>query len=242
MSNLEEIVYHGPILGQKKGYFIAFEGVDGAGKSHQVDLLRQALQKTGFTVNVFRSPGTTKIGEKIRSITHDVNNKNMSEATELLLMNADRAQLVHESIKPALARGEIVICDRFLHSTIIYQGFGRQIDMTIIKALLQYTVGDVQPDLTFVMDVSPEEAAKRTSKRGTSDRFEQEDSSYQARIRQGFDWLKSMESQSKGKLISINADPSAEDVHNEIYRCVAFRIGQLREGSLEVDSGKKIIT
>ena len=157
------------------------------------------------------------------------------------MMCADRAQLVHESIQPALARGEVIICDRFFYSTIIYQGFGRQIDKNIVSMLAQYSVIDTLPDLTFVMDVSPEEAAKRTSKRGTTDRFELEKSDFQTRIRQGFDWLKSMESQSKGKLIAINADPSVEDVHNEIYRCVAYRIGQLREGSLVVDAGKKII-
>jgi dTMP kinase len=229
------------IIGQKKGFFIAMEGVDGSGKTHQVDLLRQALQKTGFVVNVFRSPGTTKLGEKIREIVKDPANKNLSQEAELLLMNADRSQLVTELIRPALARGEIVISDRFVQSTVIYQGFGRGIDMNLIKALIQYTVGDTQPDLTFVMDVSPEEAAKRSSKRGTTDRFEQEDKAYQDIVRQGFDWLKSMESKSNGRLISIDANPSAEDVHNEIFRCVGYRIAQMKEGQLAINFEKKLI-
>src|SRR5579859_7712037 len=92
-----------PTINQKKGYFIAFEGVDGSGKSHQVDLLRQALQQTGFTVNVFRSPGTTKIGEVLREICKNPANTNIAQESELLMMCADRAQLVHEKIKPALA-------------------------------------------------------------------------------------------------------------------------------------------
>lgn len=228
------------IIGQKKGYLIAFEGVDGSGKSAQVELLRQALQKTGFSVSVYRAPGSTQLGEQIRNITKDSSIK-LSTGAELLLMCADRMQLASEKIIPALANGEVVICDRYFYSTIIYQGFGRQIDQNIVSMLAQYSVMDTLPDLTFVMDVSPGEAAKRTTKRGTSDRFEAEPSDFQGRIRQGYDWLKSMESKSKGKLISINADLSAEDVHNEIYRCVAFRIGQLREGSLAVDTGKKII-
>ena len=230
-----------PTLGLKKGYFIAFEGQDGSGKSHQVDLLRQALQQTGFTVKVFRSPGTTKIGEIIRTIVKDPDNKNIAQQTELLLMCADRAQLVSEQVKPALDNGEVVICDRYYYSTLIYQGFGRQIDKNIVSMLAQYSVVDTLPDLTFVMNVSEEEAAKRTSKRGTTDRFEQEDKDYQTRIRQGFDWLISMEDKSNGKLITIDANCSIEDIHNEIYRCTAYRIGQLKEGQLEVDEGKKLI-
>ena len=229
------------IIGQKKGFFVSFEGLDGSGKSMQVDLLRQALQKTGFTVNMFRSPGSTKIGEVVRTMVKDSNNKNMSHEAELLLMCADRAQLVYEKIKPALDNGEIVLCDRFYHSTIIYQGFGREADMNMVRALSEYSVIDTLPNLTFLLDVSKEEAAKRKKSRGTSDRFEQEDIEYQARIRAGFDWLKTMEGKSKGKLIVINADSTPEEVHTEIFRHSAFNISKLKEGQLKVDAGKKII-
>ena len=220
-----------PIIGQKKGFLISFEGSDGTGKTTQVKLLTEALQTTGFKVSSFRSPGSSGVGEQIREIVKNPNSKLCAEA-ELLLMNADRAQLVSQKIRPALESGNICICDRFIYSTIVYQGFGRGIDMHLIKALIQYTVGDTQPDLTFVMNVSEENAAKRTSKRGTTDRFEQEKSDYQARIRQGFEWLITKESESNGKLVAINANGTIEDIHNEIYRCTAFRIGQLREGSL----------
>ena len=121
------------------------------------------------------------------------------------------------------------------------QYFGRKLNKDIIDALILFSLGDTLPDVTFVLDVSPAEAARRTSKRGTSDRFEQEAQDFQTRIRQGFDWLKSMEDRSGGKVIAINSDPSIEDVHNEIYRCVAYRIGQLKEGSLKVNEDKRII-
>ena len=230
-----------PILGQKKGYFISFEGIDGAGKGHQIDLLRQSLNKTGFEVTVYRSPGGTKVGEIIRDIVKDSNNTNLSQTAELLLMNASTAQLVHEQIIPALNRGEVVIADRFYHSTIVYQAFGRQIDNNIVKATIQYAVGDTVPDVTFMLDLPPDMAAKRTANRGTTDRFEEEESGFQARVRQGYDWLKSMEGPSKGKVVAIDASGTPEEVHNEIYRCVVARIGSMKEGSLIVDAGKKII-
>jgi dTMP kinase len=230
-----------PTVGLKKGYLISFEGVDGAGKTTQVDLLAKALQQLGFHVHQFRSPGSSSLGESLREIVKNPSSK-ICDAAELLLMNADRAQLVEEKIRPALEAGGICICDRFLYSTIIYQGFGRQTDMNIINALLQFTVGPTVPDLTFVMDISPEESAKRKANRGGTDRFEGEALAYQTRIAQGFDWLKSKEKESNGKILNIDSSGSIEDVHNEIYRCTAFRVGKLKEGQLTVDAGNKIIT
>jgi dTMP kinase len=228
------------IIGQKKGYHISLEGVDAAGKTEQAIILKQALEASGFVANVFRSPGTTRIGEKIREMVKDPTITNMCDQTELYLMNADRAQLVEERIKPALARGEIVICDRYVYSTIVYQGFGRNIDMNIVKATTQYAVGDTMPDLTFVLDVSLEESIKRKNNRNITDRFELEDAAYQKRIRDGFEWLKTMESTSDGKLLVIDANQSIEEVHNEIFRCAAYRISSLTEGSLQIE--KKILT
>ena len=228
------------ILGLKKGYFIAIEGIDASGKTSQVALLKQALQLIGFTVEDYRSPGTTGLGEKIRKIVKS-NDINMASEAELCLMCADRIQLVKEKIIPALEKGHIVICDRYHLSTLVYQGNGRMLNKDIVKAFAQFSVLDTVPDLTFVMNVSEEEAAKRISKRGTTDRFEQEDKDYQARIRQGFDWLISMESKSNGKLLAIDANRPIEDIHNEIYRCTAYRIGQLKEGQLVNDTDKKIL-
>lgn len=236
----EGIPYPYPVSA-KKGYFIAFEGVDGCGKSYQVKLLEEALQKTGFVVQTFRSPGSTRLGETIRSITKDPTSNIAAEA-ELMLMCADRAQLVTECIKPALEAGQVVICDRFYHSTLIYQGWGRQIDKGMVSKLAEYSVVKTFPDLTFVLDVTPETAAARSAKRGTTDKFELLDDSFQSRIREGFNWLKNKEKESNGRLITINANLGIEDVHNEIYRCVAYRISTLTNGALELDAGKRIIT
>ena len=229
-----------PILGQKKGLLIAFEGQDGAGKSEQVDLLRKALQMTGFKVSVFRSPGSTKIGEAIREMVKNTLNKPIP-ATELLLITASFAQLVHDEIIPALKEGSIVICDRYFYSTICYQAFGRQVDPNIVKAIIQFAIGDAVPDVTFMLDISEEEANKRTAKRGTIDRFEQENEDFKKRVRQGYDWLKSMEIPSKGKIVAVDASGTPEMVHTEIFRCVASRITSLQEGQLEIDLKKKII-
>lgn len=235
------IQYPYPAVGLKKGYLISFEGVDGAGKTTQVDLLASALQQTGFHVHQFRSPGSTSLGEQLREITKNPSSK-ICDNAELLLMNADRAQLVDEKIRPALEAGGVCICDRYLYSTIIYQGFGRNSNMDILNALLQFTIGPTVPDLTFVLDVTPEESDKRKANRGGSDRFEGEELAYQIRIRKGFDWLKSKEQESKGKILSIDASGSVESVHNEIYRCAAYRIAQLKEGQLQVEVPNKIVT
>jgi dTMP kinase len=228
------------IIGLKRGFLISFEGVDGSGKDCQVDLLRQALQKTGFEVSVFRCPGDTKIGELVRTIVKDPENKNICKAAELYLMNASHAQLVHEKIVPALKEGHIVICNRFIYSTVVYQYYGRQIDPAIVEAVIHFAVGDCFPNLTFMLDLSDEESAKRLAKRGTTDRFEQEDKDFQARVRAGYDWLKSLENQSQGKIIAIDAAGTPETVHTEIWRCVAAKISALNKDQLAVNFEKKI--
>ncbi len=231
-----------PTIGLKKGYFISFEGSDGAGKSTQIDLLRQALQHHGFTVRMIREPGGTKIGEKLRDILKDPKNKNLCPEAELLLMNASRAQLVREVIKPALEAGEIVLCDRYYHSTVIYQGFGRQLDPNIVRATIQLATEDVLPDVTFVLFLTAEEAKKRCEQRNDTDtRFEEEDKQFKERIQQGIDWLIAQESSTKGKIVAINSDNTKENIHNEIYKCCVARIGSMKEGQLQVDPGKKII-
>src|SRR5580704_16142382 len=116
-----------------KGLFITFEGTEGSGKTTQIAALAERLRALGHTVRVLREPGGTPIGEEIRhTLKHSEANQNMTPETELLLMNASRAQLVREIIQPALAAGEIVLCDRFYDSTIAYQGFGRGLDLIIV--------------------------------------------------------------------------------------------------------------
>ena len=231
-----------PIINSKRGYFITFEGSDGAGKSTQIDLLRQALKHHGFTVRMLREPGGCRISEDIRSTLKEPMYKEMCPETELLLMNAARAQLVREVIKPALAAGEIVLCDRFYHSTIVYQGFGRGLDQNILRAIIQFAIADVTPDVTFVLYLNPAEELKRKSKRGTSDRIEAADEEFQDRVRKGMKWLVDQEPTAKGRIVGIDAGGLKEDIHNEIYRCCVARIGTLKEGALDIAPEKKIIT
>lgn len=221
----------------KKGYLITFEGSDGAGKSTQIDLLRQGLEHHGFKVRQVREPGGTPIGEKIRSILKDPNLTEMKPETELLLMNAARAQLVREVIKPALDAGEVVLCDRYYHSTVLYQIFGRKLDPIFTHATIQFAVDGVLPDVTFLLYLDPEKAVERTGKRDIAagkDRFEAGPSEFHKNVQEGIKWLREKEAGSNGKLIAINADDTKENLANEIYRCCVARIGTMKEGQLDV--------
>src|SRR6266436_6972042 len=135
-----------------KGIFITFEGTEGSGKSTQISRLAERLRRLGRTVRTLREPGGTPIGEEIRhTLKHSAQNQAMQAETELLLMNASRAQLVREVIRPALAAGEVVLCDRFYDSTTAYQGYGRQLDLKLVQAIIAAAVGDTRPDLTLLL-------------------------------------------------------------------------------------------
>src|SRR5215472_15264272 len=145
-----------------KGLFITFDGTEGSGKSTQISLLAERLRSLGRLVRTLREPGGTPIGEEIRhTLKHSLQNQAMQAETELLLMNASRAQLVREVIRPALAAGEIVLCDRFYDSTTAYQGHGRQLDLAEVKRVIDFAVGQTRPDLTLLMVVSQETSAER---------------------------------------------------------------------------------
>src|SRR6266700_1477105 len=140
-----------------KGLFISFEGTEGCGKSTQVELLVQRLRALGYIVRKHREPGGTPIGEEIRhTLKHSHQNHAMTAEAELLLMNASRAQLVREVIRPALAAGEIILCDRFYDSTVAYQGYGRGLDLKMVNAIIDVAVGETRPDLTLLMLVPHE--------------------------------------------------------------------------------------
>jgi dTMP kinase len=215
----------------KQGYFITFEGSDGAGKSTQLDLLAQALEMHGFNVLRVREPGGTPIGEKIRHIFKDPNLKEMCPETELFLVNAARAQLVREVIKPALEAGKVVLCDRYYHSTVLYQAFGRGLDQNMVKATIQFAIDGVVPDVTFLLFLEREEAKKRSKLRGAKDRLESDQEAFFDRIQQGIDWMKENAS---NKLVPINANDSKENLANEIYRCTAARISELAKSQLSM--------
>ena len=171
------------------GYFITFEGSEGCGKTTQIEALAKALEAQGKTVLITREPGGTLIGEKIRDLLQDPSHKgNISDMTELLLFSASRAELINCRIQPALARGEIVICDRFYDSTFVYQGLGRAIDINIVEQLNQITVGKLKPDLTILLDLDAKIGIERAKSRqsGTLDRIENESLAFFEAVRNGY--------------------------------------------------------
>jgi dTMP kinase len=184
-----------------KGRFITFEGTEGCGKSTQIKLLAERLRALGHRVRTLREPGGTPIGEEIRhTLKHSADNAAMTAEAELLLMNASRAQLVREVIRPALAAGEIVLCDRFSDSTIAYQAYGRQLNLATVKAVITFAVGETQPDLTLWLHVSPAVSAERLRSRQKNlpfvrDRIEEADQAFFERVAHGFEAIAAAEPQ-----------------------------------------------
>ena len=170
----------------KKGLFITFEGLDGCGKSTQIAYLRDYLQGKGFEVVVTREPGGCPISENIREILLDPQNRSMNMYTEALLYAAARAQLIDDVIKPAVAKGRVVLCDRFFDSSIAYQGYGRQMGEDIVRKFNYYAIEECVPDYTFFLDLPHEEAKRRMRKRTGKDRLEQEADEFFERIYEGF--------------------------------------------------------
>ncbi len=177
-----------------KGLFITFEGTEGSGKTTQISLLAERLRSMGYSVLTLREPGGTPIGEEIRhTLKHSPANHAMTPEAELLLMNASRAQLVREVIRPALASGQVVLCDRFYDSTTAYQGYGRQLDLQMVKHIIDVAVGDTRPDLTLLFVVPHEVSEARRSARQPTlpltikrDRFEEADRDFFARVAKGY--------------------------------------------------------
>ena len=167
-----------------KGKFITFEGSEGCGKSTHSRLLYEDLKKKGKRVIYLREPGATKISEKIREILLDKKNTAMRQECEMLLYMAARAQIVGEIIKPALLAGKIVICDRFLDSTIVYQGYGLGMDIEFIKSVGRFATEGIKPDLTIFLDLPVKKGLKH--RESSRDRIEQRSISYHERVRRGY--------------------------------------------------------
>ena len=206
-----------------KGRFITFEGSEGCGKSTQVRLLAERLTALGHRVRTLREPGGTPIGEEIRhTLKHSHNNAAMTAEAELLLMNASRAQIVREVIRPALAAGEIILCDRFYDSTTAYQGYGRQLDLEKVKAVIEFAVGETKPDLTLFLHVPAEVSAERLRSRQTNlpfvrDRIEEADQKFFERVAHGFGVIAATEPQ-RAKF--INGAQPVEVVCTNIWEMV----------------------
>jgi len=206
-----------------KGTFITFEGSEGCGKSTQIELLTRHLRAIGYRVRTAREPGGTPIGEEIRhTLKHSKSNAAMTAEAELLLMNASRAQLVREVIRPALETGEIVVCDRFYDSTIAYQGYGRELDLKMVQTIIDVAVGDTRPNLTLLLTVSPEISELRRAMRQSTlpfmrDRIEEADQQFFQRVDRGFAAIATAE---PNRFCLVEASGTVESVSDRVWNLV----------------------
>lgn len=185
-----------------KGKFITFEGSEGSGKSTQAALVLEYLQQRKLPVMMLREPGGVKISEDIRKLLLDPANTAMGDECETLLYMAARGQMVKEVLAPALKEGKIVLCDRFLDSTIAYQGFGNGVDVSFIGQLGAFATKGLKPDLTIVLDIDPDRGLSRTN--AQKDRIEQRPLEYHSRVRQGYLSIAKKEPE-RVKVITVDA-------------------------------------
>ena len=234
-----------------KGLFVTFEGTEGSGKSTHIQLLAERLRAAGRIVRVLREPGGTPIGEEVRhTLKHSEQNHAMQAETELLLMNACRAQLVREVIRPALTAGNVVLCDRFYDSTIAYQGYGRQLDLNLVRTIIEFATGETRPSLTFLLWVPIEvsEARRRARQHGRSsdvppdrtkpeghtppiisepwrDRIEEAGHDFFQRVEVGY---KAIAAAEPGRVLTIDSTQPVEAVTAAIWQRVERLLEQAR--------------
>ena len=201
-----------------KGIFLSLEGIEGTGKSTQAHLLAIYLRDQGYTVVQTAEPGGTPISLKIRELLLSLDSRGMDQLTELLLYNAARVQHIREVIDPALARGDIVITDRFSDSTLAYQGYGRGIDLQVIEALDAVATGCMRPDLTLILDIDVETGLRRNKEMKKNDRLEREDVAFHQQVRRGFHEIAAAEPE---RIRLIPCSESIEAVHEAVKEALA---------------------
>jgi dTMP kinase len=209
--------------------FITIEGIEGSGKTTQVALLAAALEGRGCTVRVTREPGGTELGERVRDLLLHSGTK-LGRYAELFLILADRAEHVESVIRPALASGTIVLCDRFADSTLAYQAFGRELPLDEVRAVESVARRSLLPELTFVLDCPVETGLARTRKRrgaAAADRFEGEATAFHERVRRGF---LTLAKEHPDRIHVLDTTRPREDVRREILERSAERIGLRLDG------------
>lgn len=200
------------------GALITFEGIDGSGKTTQLKMAARYLKRQGMKVVTLREPGSTKVSERIRRILLD-RSLEMTDATELLLYEAARAEITEREIKPLLAAGTIVLCDRFYDSTTAYQGYGRKLDLRMVQQLHRAAVGSLKPDLTFVFDLPLRAALKR---RGSNpDRLESQSLAFFRRVARGFREIARSEPR---RVKLIDARPSPDIVFETVEKALKRKL------------------
>ncbi len=196
------------------------EGPDGSGKTTQIELLKTYLESKGYDIVITREPGGTVISEAIRAIILNKDYQEMSHMTELLLYASARAQLVNQVIKPALAEGKAVICDRFVESSAVYQGIGRGLGVSTVYEVNNYALGDVKPKLTIFMDLDADAGIKRKENQTELDRMEMEDLSFHKRVVEGYRQLAQLYPE---RIFPVDATLPIEEIHSIIVEEVEKR-------------------
>jgi dTMP kinase len=199
-----------------KGKLIVIEGPDGSGKSTQIDIMRKYLEDKGFDVVETREPGGTKIGEKIRDIILDTENTEMDPVCEALLYAASRAQHVSEVIKPEIEKGKIVICTRYIYSSLVYQGIGRGLGVDMVSAINTAAIQGMMPDLTLLFDIDPVVGIKRKISDGKADRLELEDIKFHKKVYNGYKEIASLYKDIK----VIDASRSIDEIQKSVLEII----------------------
>lgn len=200
-----------------KGIFITIEGGDGSGKSTQIDLLMSYFDEHGFKVLLTREPGGTAISEKIREVILDSNNIEMDNMTEVLLYAAARAQHVAEFIKPNIEQGKVVICDRFVDSSVVYQGYARGVGIDAVEDINSYATLGLIPDLTILLDLPPDLGLFRKKNQQALDRLELESDAFHLKVNEGYRLLAKRH---QNRILTIDATKSIEDIHQIILEAI----------------------
>ena len=209
-------------MNKKTGFFVTFEGVEGCGKTTQLELLFSKMQSMEIPVLATREPGGTKLGRNLRDILLFSEKDSIDIGTELLLYEADRIQHVKEVIFPALEKGINVLCDRFFDSTTAYQVYGRGLDYELVQKINEFASCGLEPDLTFLLQIPVSEGLKRANSSGVADRLEKEDLEFHEKVKNGF--LK-IADQNPERFSLIADGESIDNIHSEILGIVskAFR-------------------
>lgn len=204
--------------GRRKGVFISIEGPDGAGKTTQAHMLKERLESQGYKVFLTREPGGTPIGEEIRSILLNPRFEEMSVSCEILLYSAARSQLVKEVLRPYLESGYMVITDRYLDSSLVYQGLAGGAELEMIRNINLWATAGLLPDITFLLDVDAGKGLQRLEGKGTSssqqDRMEQKELVFHRKVQEGFLFLASQE---KKRFVVIKGEDEPHEVHDQLW-------------------------
>lgn len=204
-----------------RGVFITFEGPDGSGKTTQIKLLEKYFKEKGYDILITREPGGTNISEQIRNVILDKNNIEMDRITEALLYAASRAQHVAQIIKPALLEGKAIICDRFVDSSIVYQGIGRNLGIDFIKKINDMATEGTEPDITFLMKISPDLGLSRKFSSDECNRLDMEKLEFHNKVYEGYLKLESLYPE---RIIGVDAAKSIEEIYKDIIKIVEDKI------------------